>query len=87
MIMADESPISFILSNGDRRTEDQKGRHVLADRQGRGGGTVFTTHIDYLGNLSRWPSPASPPLEKLTVSREKVLLCSPNEYLSREQPP
>lgn len=85
--MADESPVSFILSNGDRRTEDQQGRHVLADRQGRGGGTVFTTHIDHLGNLSLWPFPVSLPLEKLTDSREKVLLCSPNEHPSRERPP
>lgn len=85
--MTDESPVSLILSNGDRRTEDQQGRHVLANGQGRGGGTIFTTHIDHLGQLSRCPSPASLPLEKLTDSREKVLLCSPNEYPSREQPP
>lgn len=44
MIMADESPILFIISNGDRRTEGQQGRHVLADGQGRGGGTIFTTN-------------------------------------------
>lgn len=34
MIMKDESPVSFILRNGDRRTEDQQGRQVLADGAG-----------------------------------------------------